>query len=208
MTEIARTLFAPADDVDFVGIGNLLAGAASTHAAVIIQYQSEIFAFHYTGYSIEYEPIQEDYYHLPTRVIHHDEIPAFIVQCKQIMRKANPVYGYFYSGEFYDQQGNHQSMGSLGEVMTCAGFCLNVFKGFLEEDYLAFNDWGNTPYPSPDYVVNFCNQHGLDIQGIQAAHRRITPRECLISCMFDELPIRKLQIDSQQSDVQAYFDRI
>jgi hypothetical protein len=207
MTEIVRTLFASDNDVDFVGIGNLLIGAESTHSALIIRYQAEVFAFHYTGYSIEFGRNSEDYFHIPTSVIHRDEVPAFIVQCLSIIRNANPVYGYFYSGESYDMDGNHLSPGSLGEVMTCTGFCLNVFKGFLEEDYLAYDDWGNAPYPNQGYVVEFCNRHGLDVNQVQASHRRITPREGLISCLFSDLPIRKTQIDGQQARVEAHFDQ-
>lgn len=91
--------------------------------------------------------------------------------------------------------------------MTCAGFCLNVLKGFLEEDYLAYADWDNVAYPRATYVEEFCTTHGLDMDKIQASHRRITPRECLVSCLFDQLPIRKAQIDAEQPRVQAYFDQ-
>jgi hypothetical protein len=201
MPEIVRTQHESRNPTDFVAIGNLLRGSESVHSAFIIQYQSKIFEFHYTGRSIDYGENLKDYYHMETSVIHKDEVPAFIAQCLNIRKKGHPKYGYFYSGESYDLDGNHLSNKDLGEVMTCAGFCLNVLKGFLEADYIEYRDWDNAPFPNPDYVVSFCNQHGLDINKIRPSHRRITPRECLISCKFDQLPIRKAQIDEAQLPV-------
>lgn len=208
MSEIVRTLYESKNDSDFVAIGNLLDGTDSYHSAFIIQHDSEIFEFHYTGRSIEFNVNHENYYHLESKVIHKDEVPAFIAQCLNIKSKANPRYGFFYSGESYDINGNHLSNTDLGETMTCAGFCLNVLKGFLEEDYIEYSDWDNTPYPNPDYVAEFCTKYGLDINKIRLSHRRITPRECLISCKFNRLPIRKAQIDAEQLQVQTYFNSI
>jgi hypothetical protein len=207
MVEIVRTMWGRSNDADFVGIGNLPNRGESTHAAFIIQYQNDLFVFHYTGASIEYERPVEDYFHIATRVIHRDEVPAFIAQCLHIKRHARPHYGYFYSGQSYDQDGRHWAANDLGEVMTCVGFCLNVLKGFLEEDYLEYGDWDNSPFAfSSGYVAGFCQRYGLDVDRITPSHRRITPREGLISCLFSDLPIRKTQIDGQQARVQAHLD--
>lgn len=206
MPEIVRIQHISSIGTAFVAIGNLLSGTESTHSAFIIRYNSRISAFHFTGYSIDFEEMGRDYYHIETPVIHKDEVPAFIALCLNIQKKANPLYGFFYSGESYDFEGNHRSDTDLGEVMTCAGFCLNVLKGFLEEDYIAYADWENIPYPNLGYATRFCNENGLDINKIQPSHRRITPRECLISCMFDVLPIRKSQIDAAQQMVQDFFE--
>ena len=80
----------------------------------------------------------DTYFHKTTLTIHPDEVPAFIVYCQQIKQKAKPIYGFFYSGEFYDKEGNYLMNKDLGERMTCVGFCLNVLKGFLEEDYIDY----------------------------------------------------------------------
>lgn len=209
MVEIVQTLVERSNDADFVGIGNLLNRGVSTHAAFIIQYQNDLFVFHYTGTTIEYERTVEDYFHIETQVIHRDEVPAFIALCRNILQHAQPRYGFFYSGQSYDQDGRHWAVNDLGEVMTCVGFCLNVLKGFLEEDYLEYEDWDNSPLASsPRYVADFCQQNGLDFDRIISSHRRITPREGLISCLFSDLPIRKAQIDGQQARVQVHFDHL
>jgi len=80
----------------------------------------------------------DTYFHKTTLTIHPDEVPAFIVYCQQIKQKAKPIYGFFYSGEFYDKEGNYLMNKDLGERMTCVGFCLNVLKGFLEEDHIDY----------------------------------------------------------------------
>lgn len=205
MIDIGRSSKAAVETSDFVAIGNLLYGIESVHSAFVIQFEGELFEFHYTGREIEYKEIVSDYFYKITDTIHKDEVPAFIAQCKHILKKANPIYGYFYSGEHYDLDGNHISSNSSGERMTCAGFCLNVFKGFLEDDYLKFEDWDSSTHESIGYLEYYCKQHGLDPKVLAASHRRITPRDCLISCFFSSLPIRKYQIDSLKPEVAAYF---
>jgi hypothetical protein len=86
MVEIVRTGFESTNDSDFVAIGNLLRRGESTHAAFIIHYQADLFAFHYTGADIEYARLTDDYFHIESKVIHRDEVPAFIAQCRNVMR--------------------------------------------------------------------------------------------------------------------------
>lgn len=205
MFEIIRTLEESVLSSDYVAIGNLLKKKVSTHSAFIIQRNGVLFEFHYTGQWIEFKPLYNDYYHKVTETIHKDEVPAFIAQCVNITKKANPEYGFFYSGETYDQDGNHLSSSDLGERMTCAGFCLNVLKGFLEDEYLEYSDWDSTTHDNPGYLEYYCKKHNLDLDKVKAAHRRITPRECLISCFFETLPIRKADIDSKQEYVTSHF---
>ncbi len=190
---------------DFVAFGNLLYETESYHCAFVIQYENKLYEFHYTGEEIEYSELKNDYFHKVTNTILPDEVPSFIAMCKNILKNANPRYGYFYSGESYNKEGVHLSNVDLGERMTCVGFCLNVMTGFLEEDYINYKDWSSDSHSDPEYLINFCKNHNLDIDKIKSSHRRITPRECLISGYFDELPISKEEIDSKQKEIEEYF---
>ncbi len=190
---------------DFVAFGNLLLGTESFHSAFVIQYQNKLYEFHYTGAEIEYVELRNDYFHKITNTILPDEVPSFIAMCKNILKNANPSYGYFYSGESYTKDGVHLSNIDLGERMTCVGFCLNVMAGFLEEDYINYEEWSSDTHEDPEYLTRFCEKHNLDITKIKSAHRRITPRECLISGYFDSLPITKTEIDSKKVEIEEYF---
>ena len=174
------------------------------HAAFIIQHKGYLTEFHYDGGSVVYTTLFDNYFHKNTLTIHPDEVPAFIVYCKQIKQKAKPIYGFFYSGEFYDEEGNYLMNKDLEERMTCVGFCLNVLKGFLEEDYIDYTDWGSETHTEPDYLKTYCKRHNLDIDKVKASHRRITPLEYLTSGLFSNLPIRKSQIDGRKDDVKEY----
>lgn len=209
MFEIVRSLVEDDRITDFVAIGNLIDGnAISKHAAFIIKHNDELFEFHYTGEIIEFEKIGRDYYHKITDTIDPEEVPAFIAKCKNIQKKAKPIYGYFYSGESYDIDGNHIGDPILGQRMTCVGFCLNVLKGFLEEDYLIYTDWTSETHDSKDYVELYCKENKIDPEDIIDSHRRITPRECLTSCYFTNLPISKKQIDNKIVQVNGVFETL
>ena len=100
--------------------------------------------------------------------------------------------------------GDYIGDSDLGERMSCVGFCLNVLKGFLEEDYLSYSDW-NAEEDDKEYLINFCKEHDLEIESIQPHYRRITPIECLSSCFFTELPISRTDIDDVKDDVEIYI---
>ena len=162
MFEIIRSLKESDFDKDYVAIGNLIDNdIESYHSAFIIQYESELFLFHYTGINIEYEAVNGDYFHKINEKILPKEIPAFIAYCKTIKKRANPIYGYFYSGEYYDLNGEHFGDKNLGECMTCVGFCLNVLKGFLEKDYIQYSDWTEDSHNDKDYLESFCAKYIL-----------------------------------------------
>ncbi len=205
MFDIVRTLKESDKKTDFVALGNLLTGETSSHSAFVINHEDKLYEFHYTGDKIEFIPIKRDYYHKITNTILPDEIPAFIALSKNIQKKSNPKYGFFYSGESYDVDGNHLSNKDLGEVMTCVGFCLNVLKGFLEEDYLQFKDWSSKSHENPLYLDAYCKVNKLDKAKIKPLHRRINPREYLISGFFDNLPIKKSEIDGKKEDIENHI---
>lgn len=210
MFEIIRTLQESDRTDNFVAIGNLFdANNRAYHSAIILQYKGIMQEFHYTGQEIVFDNVSDDYYHKVTNTIHPDEIPAFIAMCRNVQAKANPRYGYFYSGESYNKEGIHNSAFDFGERMTCVGFCLNILKGFLDEDYLQYADWTSDDNDIPEgYLEDFCTRYNIDPSTIIARHRRITPLECLTSCFFVNLPIGKMEIDEKIMQVQDYFNMI
>lgn len=206
MFEIVRTLAESDKKINFVAIGYLPLKDGMSHASLIIQHQENLFEFHYTSMSIEIDNVSRDYSHKISETIHPDEVAAFIAMCRNIKKKANPTYGYFYSGESYDINGIHQSSNDLGERMTCVGFCLNVLKGFLEEDYLKYTDWENDGYELYDgYLEKYCADNNVELDSVKAAHRRITPLELLTSAFFSNTPISKTHIDQKISEVEDFI---
>jgi len=208
MFPVNRTLDMTEGVHEYVAIANLHEGHIPTHAAIIINYKEELILFHYTGYDIEYSIVSDEYYHRVTKLIAQDEIPSFIALCKNIQKKANPSYGFFYSGESYDTNGDHLSNSDTGERMTCVGFCLNVLKGFLEADYIEYSDWTEASHEDDQYLERYCTNHQLEIESIRSSHRRINPRECLASAFFNNLPIQKVDIDEKVQILDTYFGRL
>jgi hypothetical protein len=205
MFEIINTLNEQDISEDFVAIGNLINEHKEPyHAALIIKYNSNLLQYHYTGTDIELSEVDYEYFHKRTKTIHKEEIPAFIAYCNSIKKNANPIYGYFYSGEYYDNKGIHFSEKSIGERMTCVGFCMNVLKGFLENDYLKYTDWDSSSH-STDYLLKYAEKHKLDVASIQESHRRISPIEILTSGFFYNIPISKIEIDSKLAEVEEYL---
>lgn len=205
MFEIINTLNEQDISEDFVAIGNLINGdKVPFHAALIIKYNSILFQYHYTSSDIEFEEVDYEYFHKRTKTIHKEEVPAFIAYCNSIKKNANPIYGYFYSGEYYDNKGVHFSEKTIGERMTCVGFYINVLKGFLEDDYLKYTDWDSSSH-STDYILKYADKHKLDVASIQESHRRISPIEILTSGFFYNIPIPKTDIDNKLTEVEEYF---
>lgn len=206
MFEIVQSQLESDINRDFVALGYLLIEDVGSHSAFIIQYQGTLYEFHYEGSMIDFSEIWNDYFHKVTYSVHPEEVPAFMAMCEQIQKKANPRYGYFYSGESYDRNGDHFGSKDLGERMTCVGFCLNVLKGFFEEDYLEYTDWDEDTHDDVGYLESYCERHNLDITKVKASHRRITPIEFISSGFFANLPIRKIQIESKVQEVEETIE--
>lgn len=197
MFELVRTLYEDDRTSDFVAIACQEAHVHS-HSLIIIQKDSKLYQFDFIS-EVSLKDIEDDCYHKVTNVIDSDLVPSFLTYCKVIAKRAKPKFGFFYSGEYYDSIGNYSSTSNVGETMTCVGFCLNVLKGFLnEQDYIKYQDWDESSYAlTPDYLEDYVKEHNLKIEDISASHRRITPLELLTSAFFTKLPIRKKDIDSK-----------
>lgn len=212
MFEIIHTVSERDFKKDFVGIGGYYDKESKliSHSVLIIQYREKLYVFHYTGipgYPLFFDQnINDNCFHKITYTVPEILVPSFLVQCEEVLKKATPTYGYFYSGEFYDFNGNHNSASTSGERMTCAGFCLNVLKGFLMEDYIDFEQWDSSTHEDLNYLENYSTRHSLNINDIAGSHRRISPLDLICSGYFTNLPIQKSQIDSKHLEVSEYID--
>lgn len=204
MFEIVRTLKESDRNNDFVALG-FYDNQGINHATIIIKYNSLLYQFHFAGKEIDFSYVCYDFFHKITDTINANLTPAFFAYCRHIKKKANPKYGYFYSGEFYDKDGTHFADKPIGERMTCVGFCLNVLKGFLEEDYIYYQDWDENSHTELDYLINYAQRHNLKIEDISESHRRITPLELITSGFFINTPIKKSNIDSKIESVREYI---
>jgi len=211
MFEIINTVSENDIEQDFIAIGGYYDNSEKKiyHSVIIIQFRKKVYAFHYTGLDdrpiVFDENIDEDCFHKITTAVPSILVPSFLKQCEKIFERAAPVYGYFYSGEFYDIDGNHNSDTHTGETMTCAGFCLNILKGFLMTEYVDYTQWDSASHEVSGYLEYFSNKHSLDIDLIAQSHRRISPLDLLCSGYFNDLPIQKKQIDSKKQEVFDYL---
>lgn len=202
MFDIVRTLKETDRVCDFVAIGYQGANFY-THAAIIIKLDSKLYQFHFLD-GIELTEVEDDFFHKITETIDSRLLPSFYAYCRRILKNANPKFGFFYSGEYYNKAGEHFSTTNLGERMTCVGFCLNVLKGFLENDYIQYTDWDESSHIDiPNYVLEFAHEHGLNVEDIRGAHRRITPLELISSAFFVDIPIKKVDVDSKIEYVRS-----
>lgn len=207
MFDIINTITEKDVKDNFVAIGTYIDVAkVASHSVLIISFNDEIKHVHYDSTRLLYDDIYDDRcFHKITDTINPALIPSFIVMCKQVISKANPRYGYFYSGEYYDENGVHFSDKEISETMTCTGFCINILKGFLEEDYINYKEWQTPSYPTADYVSKYAKRYNLDINKISDSHRRISPLELLSSAYYSKLQIKKSEIDSKVDETEEYL---
>lgn len=173
------------------------------HAGIVIKHGGISYLFHYTGEDvlIEESPNGDYYFHKDFIFIKGPITASFLAHCHLIKENAVPEYNYFYSGSYYDTNGRYFSNIDMPECMTCVGFCINVIKGYIEEDeYFQFSDWTKESAES----VEFLNRH---IQRLLVKHptadvnllidnmRRICPDEYLASAFLYKLPITKTKVD-------------
>lgn len=182
------------------------------HAALYIRFNDESRVFHYTGKVVLLEDADvllgesSRYYYKTLLFIRPELIPAFITQCELISEKAQPIYGYFYSGSLYDGEGNFIDPGAFPQSMTCVGFCLNVLKHFLGKDNLVYyTDWSSSTAPN-EFIEKFYEElkqvrPSLSLEEFKKKIRRILPIEYFTAACTNELNIRKVYTDANKDKV-------
>lgn len=207
MFELKNTISKEETEEQFVAIGCWVdKDGYPFHSLIIIKYLGKIYQLHYYGSIIIEEQIKDYTFHKITYTINKVLVPSFIAMCKNVQKTASPNYGFFYSGEYYDIDGVHFSEKNIGEVMTCSGFCINVLKGFLEKDYIKYEEWKSNSHSVENYLEKYSEQNNIDIENIEQSHRRISPMELLCSAFFKDVPIQKVQIDSMIPTVQDILE--
>lgn len=207
MFDIINTLTEVDIKDNFVAIGCYIdQDKIPMHSVLIIKYNNILKHIHYDSKNVLLDDIyNKNCFHKITETIDSELIPSFIVMCNRVIKNANPRYGYFYSGEYYDSNGEHFSEKVIAETMTCTGFCLNILKGFLEKDYILYNEWNTPSYPTKEYLERFANHFKIEKDKISESHRRISPLELLCSGYFSSLPIKKHQIDLKIDETSDYL---
>lgn len=182
------------------------------HSGLVIKYKEKAILFHYTGQVVSLANLPHTtfkIFHKELPFILEDEVAAFYVHCTQIQKHAQPKYGFFYAGDYYDVDGKFFSSSTMPEYMTCVGFCINVVKGYLENhDYFVHEDWDESSYADPNYdgpadyfqefleIVKRDNPHEkIDEALFRKNLRRITPSEYTTSAFLSQLPVRKEHTD-------------
>ncbi len=92
-------------DEYFVAVACLINEAGTAyHAGLIINCEDGYFLFHYTGENVLFESalIEEWCFHKSLAFINPEFCGIFLGHCRKIEQNANPKYGYFYNGSFYD----------------------------------------------------------------------------------------------------------
>jgi hypothetical protein len=188
-------------------------GGRAQHSGIVISYNSDYYLFHYTSEEVELKdvPKGEWYFHKELEFISEEEVLAFYAHCKIIKQHANPKFGAFYAGDYYNKEGKYFSESGLQEFMTCVGFCINVMTGYIENsNYFNYAEWTETTLGNPDqYFENFLRdvkKNNPDIAVDEALFRkhlrRITPLDYTSASYLQSIPISKAEVDKIKPDVQ------
>ncbi|WP_316845531.1 hypothetical protein [Pedobacter psychrodurus] len=183
----------------------------AVHSGLLIRHDDQVYFFHYNKEKVLLNEVDislaERVFHKELSIIDRKLIRAFINHCRIIEHTAQPNYGYFYGGSFYED-GEYHSDSPFPQLMTCVGFCINVITGFLEEKkYIEHTDWEPVSEKAEqyfqDFVATFKASHTeADIENLKKDMRRIKPSELLASGYFSELPIRKTSTDTVKPSLE------
>jgi hypothetical protein len=182
------------------------------HAGIIIRYKGITKLFHYTGREVLLEDVnaQDWYFHKDLTIIKNILLPSFLAQCELIQENARPMYGYFYSGSLYNNDGTFIDEGHMPEYMTCVGFCINVIQGLMPyTQYFQFDDWDEaTINREDDYLDSFLEKVAViypdvNMDDFRQNLRRILPVEYLAGAYSNTLPITKEFTDSLVGQVET-----
>jgi len=188
---------------EFVGMAvKMTPGGVAHHAGIVISYSGSLYLCHYTGSIVVMEPFEPLSWYIvkSTLLVSAEEVLPFFSHCRLAVMGSKPEYGYFYSGSYY-LNGSYFTMNGSPELMTCVGFCLNVFNGFFEAiGFVQYSDWDASTLPA-GYLDEFkriipTRFPNLTFEELSKDLRRITPTEYLCTGFLETLSIRKEDTDS------------
>ena len=187
----------------------------SHHAAIFIRYNGNSHVFHFTGKQVLMEDvwsIDEVYYHVGLNIINPILLPSFQAQCELILEKAEPKFGYFYTGAVYNESGDFVSPNDFPQYMTCVGFCLSTISGFLSDSiFFNFEDWDDALIDET-FVERFLEKvkaenPEVDTTSFKENIRRILPIDYMSGAFSMTTPITKSFVDQIKTDVLVAFQK-
>lgn len=195
------------------------------HSGLIICLENEIYYFHYTGLEVKLENLTNTYNQKNNIVfkkldiINKGEETTFLGFCEDLLENGvHPIYGFIFNDSYYDPNtGESYLVNSIHDITTCSGFCIKVIRGFIynHPEYLKLNDWtleslnlANTNLI--EFSMKTIREYAIE-KNITSTEelfqtdelKRISPSEILASTFFNELPIRKIQIDQILLEVES-----
>ena len=183
------------------------------HSGLIIGVKGEHKLFHFTisdDIKLEDIPSEEWYFHKEIKLISPSEVNVFLQRCKMIQDTANPRFGFFYDGSYYNEKGKLVSTANKGGYTNCSLFCINVILGYIEsETYFEYSDWTSDKVSDGFYqsLVNrrpfFISE--MELENLKSILIRIPPIDYTASAFKNELPIRKQDIGEEVELLTEHF---
>jgi hypothetical protein len=189
----------------------------ANHAALLLFIDGEYKAFHYDAHEVLLDAVPENDWLILNIFgrIRPELVFAFENLCRTVKEEAQPAYGYFYDGSFFDGDGQYKSATGTPQIFTCVGICLNVLKGFIynldasdnANQLIQFEDWNNSTL-HPRYLEKFTlvapiNFPDTPLELLLENLRRIRPSEFLTIPFFEEFPVSKASIDEVIEHVET-----
>jgi hypothetical protein len=196
---------------NIIGAAVLIEHSKIPHAGLFIRYNGESKLFHFDGEKVLLEDFKDEeiYFFKELPYLKSALTASFLAHCQVVLKEAKPVFGYFYIGALYDEQGKFRNPGDLPEYMTCVGFCLNFLRYFADGvDLFEIDDWKSMDIKKKDeYVTEFIEkvkiQHpNVDIEDFKKGIRRIWPAEYFTGAFSETLPVKKEFIDANLNEIQ------
>ena len=183
-----------------------------SHSGLFIRYLATNHFFHFDSKKVLLIeiPIGIDYCFFKQLDFIPDElIPSIYNYFKIVEKTANPTYGYFYTGSFYDSSSyEFIDEHSMPEIMSCVGFCLNVLKTILRQnDFIKYIDWHFHNGITEDDVLRYFEKSVKNFPNIDLAEftkhvRRILPIEYYTAGFSHTIPVEKSFTDLYIKDVK------
>ncbi|MCW3071070.1 MAG: hypothetical protein JWO44_960 [Bacteroidetes bacterium] len=189
--------------LNFVAVAvQLSSKGVATHCGLIISVNGICKLFHFNiDDEIHLESVPEGkwYFHKELAIISPQEAEVFLSRCEMILDTANPRFGFFYDGSYYDEKGTLVSKSNQSEYTNCVLFCINVILGFIESDkYISFSDWASDAV-SDGFFLHFSDRKKKfmateDLEKLRAILLRIPPLDYTATAFKNKLPIGKADI--------------
>lgn len=184
------------------------------HAGLAICLDGELYIYHYTGAKIKLDKLDPEKWFIESKFdfIEEEEVESFYIHCETIMKDADPTYGFFYNGEYFDSEGKYCAENTRYQFMSCVGFCISVLTGAIENDNFILHDEWEMSDSDKDAYFQEHMESLLDTSGIKDRsyfknnQRRIYPIEYFVSS-FVPIPARKIDIDGLRPVVEGIINK-